>query len=395
MWDPKNLGSTAQSDSAESSALARAGLPAAQVTGSQVKYRAEFYTTTHPDFDIALGPGASVAAPQTTSPALNLVTGTAAGTSSITGKKSFGPPFNAGFGFRISQKIANQEFYFELVAENADGTLDENCVAAWRIAFSDSSNVAQAKFEVRNGGPTGRWQSAVQGVVSSIATDVLFEITVESDETWFHTKAINNPGARSSSFNTNLVSVDPNRRYRPRLRTVNTATAASSTTVVFYYLSVVDYTEIQTYVQSGSGGTQPGTGIPVNITGTPGVSLSSTAISASSTVTGVNNTRVVSAATTNEAAIKGSSARVYGWSLANTSAAWRYVKLYNQVAVPTPGAGALIIVIAIPPGGKSEVILPVPSSLGTGLGITIVSGSADTDATAVAAGDVVGTLFWV
>lgn len=102
---------------------------------------------------------------------------------------------------------------------------------------------------------------------------------------------------------------------------------------------------------------------------------------------------IVSAATTNATIVKASAGRVLGWALGNTTAAWRYVKLHNQTTLPTAGSG-VVRTISIPPGGLAQQNLPGGIAFTTGIGLTIVTGSADADATAVALGDVVGELFF-
>ena len=91
--------------------------------------------------------------------------------------------------------------------------------------------------------------------------------------------------------------------------------------------------------------------------------------------------------------VKAAAGRVLGWSLGNTSAAWRYVKLHNQTTTPTAGSG-VVRTIAIPPGGLAQLALDGGIGFATGIGMTIVTGSADSDTTAGSAGDVVGDLFY-
>ena len=83
-----------------------------------------------------------------------------------------------------------------------------------------------------------------------------------------------------------------------------------------------------------------------------------------------------------------------GWSFVNTTASWQYVKLHNTASAPTAGSG-VVMTIAIPPNGVNN--MPVGGgSIGfaTGIGRSIVTGSADADATATTAGAVVGDLFY-
>ncbi len=102
---------------------------------------------------------------------------------------------------------------------------------------------------------------------------------------------------------------------------------------------------------------------------------------------------IVSAASTNATIVKASAGRVLGWNLANTTAAWKYVKLHNQTTSPTAGTG-VVRTIGIPPNGRAEMAIEGGIAFGTGIGMTITNLPADADATAVAAADVVGDLFF-
>ena len=101
---------------------------------------------------------------------------------------------------------------------------------------------------------------------------------------------------------------------------------------------------------------------------------------------------IVAAATTNVAQIKATAGRVLGWSLSNTTASWRYVKLHN-VASATAGA-AVAMTIGIPPNGTVTHAVPAGIGFATAISRSIVTGAADTDATATAANDVVGDIFF-
>ena len=102
---------------------------------------------------------------------------------------------------------------------------------------------------------------------------------------------------------------------------------------------------------------------------------------------------IVAAASTNAANVKNAAGRLYGWSLSNTTAAWVYVKLHNNNAAPTAGAG-VVATIGIPPNGHVTQTIPHGIGFTTGIARSIVTGAADADATAVAANAVVGDLFF-
>lgn len=102
---------------------------------------------------------------------------------------------------------------------------------------------------------------------------------------------------------------------------------------------------------------------------------------------------VVSAATTNATVAKASAGRLLGWQLLNTTASIQYVKLHNQATTPTAGTG-VVRTIGIPANGKSEMNIEGGVAFTTGIAYTIVTGSADADATATTAGAVVGDIFY-
>lgn len=125
-----------------------------------------------------------------------------------------------------------------------------------------------------------------------------------------------------------------------------------------------------------------------NAIGDVGLQFRANATGAAST------SHIVSTAGTNAANVKASAGRVVGWSFVNTTASYQYVKLHNTAGAPTAGSG-VVQTIAIPPNGVNN--MPVGGAgiaFTTGIARTIVTGSADTDATATTAGAVVGDLFF-
>jgi hypothetical protein len=101
---------------------------------------------------------------------------------------------------------------------------------------------------------------------------------------------------------------------------------------------------------------------------------------------------IVSAATTNVAQIKATAGRVIGYCFSNTTASWQYVKFHN-VASATAGAG-VVMTVGIPPNGKAECNIPHGIGFATAISRSIVTGPADTDATATTANAVVGDIFY-
>lgn len=102
--------------------------------------------------------------------------------------------------------------------------------------------------------------------------------------------------------------------------------------------------------------------------------------------------RIPSSAASNNATVaKAAGGNLFTVSGFNSSAAVKYLKLYNKATVPAPAAdmALLMLVIALPPttafalnfGG---LVFPA------GISYALVTGSADNDNVAVAAGDILG-----
>jgi hypothetical protein len=192
---------------------------------------------------------------------------------------------------------------------------------------------------------------------------------------------------------------------------------ASTTTWTVGFVAVEDNCNVPTYLAGVRPlGTQAA--LPVTFPSAQAVTISSGTVTTVSTVTtlsaisaGANliadvgqqyranatgaasGTHLVSAATTNATIVKGSPGRVIGWSLANTNAAWRYVKLHNQTTTPTAGTG-VVRTIAIPPNNVNTFSIEGGIAFATGIGLTTVTGAADADNAAVGLNDIVGDVFF-
>ena len=103
---------------------------------------------------------------------------------------------------------------------------------------------------------------------------------------------------------------------------------------------------------------------------------------------------VNSAASTNGALVLTGSSGLQAFWATNTGASVAYVKLYNKATAPTVGTDVPEMIIPVPAavGGVPGVAQVTPGFNGLrfalGLGIAITGGAADTDTTAVAAGQV-------
>jgi hypothetical protein len=102
---------------------------------------------------------------------------------------------------------------------------------------------------------------------------------------------------------------------------------------------------------------------------------------------------LISAATTNATNAKSSAGQLYGWSITNTNASARYVKLHNTAGTPTAGTG-VVFTIGVPAASGSNFELTSGITFATGIAFTTVTGIADNDTTAVGASDLNINLFY-
>lgn len=105
--------------------------------------------------------------------------------------------------------------------------------------------------------------------------------------------------------------------------------------------------------------------------------------------------RRISTASTNGERVKASAGQVYGFIVVNTNASARYLKIYNNTTnPPTVGTDTPVMTVTLPGSGGVAFSIPQGIAFGTGIGIGITTGAADSDTGAVAANEVIVTLLY-
>lgn len=107
---------------------------------------------------------------------------------------------------------------------------------------------------------------------------------------------------------------------------------------------------------------------------------------------------LIAAATDNATLVKKGPGKIVSIFAVNVNAAVRYLKFYDTNRVPNAGTGTPIRRYAIPASttGLGFVLSPtVPMGFIQGLAFTITGGVADSDATVIAAGDVILNLEYI
>jgi hypothetical protein len=113
------------------------------------------------------------------------------------------------------------------------------------------------------------------------------------------------------------------------------------------------------------------------------------------TTGGATPSRIKSAASVNNTLVKASAGNVFSLYVFNTSAALRYIKLYNKNTAPVAGTDIPVVTIPIRAGAERDILLNDFGGLfSSGIGYAITGGLADTDTTAVAVDDVTGVLYF-
>jgi len=111
---------------------------------------------------------------------------------------------------------------------------------------------------------------------------------------------------------------------------------------------------------------------------------------------GLTKFHLVGAATDNATNIKASAGQVYSITAFNLNASPRYLKFHNTAGVPTAGAGVTDTFLI--PGNTSGagLVLNIDKGIAfsTGIAITMVTGIADANATAIAASEVVINVYY-
>lgn len=97
------------------------------------------------------------------------------------------------------------------------------------------------------------------------------------------------------------------------------------------------------------------------------------------------------AASTNATSAKASAGTVFVIEAMNTTASVKYLKLYNKASAPTVGTDTPVRTIALAPSNaRSFIEFPSGLYFATGIAYALTGAASDADATALAAGDVVG-----
>lgn len=253
----------------------------------------------------------------------NLVisTGTTASSSSyVRSVRQFSSPVRVQVAATISQRIANQEFYIELVDSSG------NVFAHWK--FTGTSATA-GTAEVSTSALASNQTLGTAATTASTATSQLFEIDLGMDEAIFRTRALNSNGAATdrATFQGNLPH--PDDKLYLQVRAVNLGTApASTTSFTINHVLVQDVNELAVEIAGGRGTTGTNSAISV----APQALIASSArigsVGAQSIWQNPTNAALAASAT-----FTGTARDLFGGAVNVSSGTAAYAKEYRALAV--------------------------------------------------------------
>jgi hypothetical protein len=190
---------------------------------------------------------------------------TANSETSILSNQTFTIPFRCSFGLTLSQRIANQEFFVELISvDRVTGVPDGQNVAGFLF---DGTTATAAKYEVSSAGSS---RLSASNTFPTTVGGGLYEIEPFADETYFHGRLLDITAGRANSYVRHQQIPNPNAVYKLRLRWRNGATApASTTSAVVQFVAIQDYAELTAEITAGRGQSVAGQALGVQVVTMP------------------------------------------------------------------------------------------------------------------------------
>jgi hypothetical protein len=115
----------------------------------------------------------------------------------------------------------------------------------------------------------------------------------------------------------------------------------------------------------------------------------------SSGTNGTTPYKLISTTSTNANVVKASAGNLYSIVAIGLTSTVRYLKFYNKATAPTVGTDIPVMTIPVPANTQGAGV-SIPFSVGVnfplGIALAITTGSADNDAVAIVAGDVIVNL---
>lgn len=388
------------------------------------KFRDDFltYDTENKWTEQQLGEGMSITVDGIANGAryLNINSGVVNGAETILlSKISFKSPFRVAAGISLSQRIVNQQFFFEIVEIDDDGNVvtlsdpftapEANDARNWAAFYWDGTTVANAKTGVRSQGISpeliadqsfGTSSSVATGTTPNFIQRFNFEIVCTNEYIAFQANAINSVAAGTNIKRTTNVP-NPERSYAVRIRVKNTGVPASATDMRIHMVRVLDASRVSVDFGIVGGRVDAQNAMPVTLTsavisGTVTATVASTTLLPSATVGGTVLTHHrISTADTNLVNVKNAAGSLTGFQISNLDTVPIFFKLYNKASAPVLASDTPIKTIMVPAGQTVIFDKAYYMRMATGISFAITKGIAINDTTALDANKAVVNMEYI
>lgn len=202
----------------------------------------------------------------------------------------------------------------------------------------------------------GYQNTSVAAAINTSASGHLAGVNVSSGVCSLSDQVLTSAGAFANRANWKLNIPEQGTELYLQIRAKNgTTNPASGTTWTIGMVRIEDYIAQQVEL-TGTRQQSLGASLPVSVIGTVPVSGSlTTAGTTTNTPVTPTSTFTNSAASTNATLTKGSAGTLWSMLATNNGAAIRYLKLYNKATLPTVGTDIPVLTIPIPIGGMVQV----------------------------------------
>lgn len=347
---------------------------------------------------------------------LKMTSGTTANSETILRSKvSFGGPVKLAFSLTSSQSIANTECHIEMVEiDPVTGDLITDTSVFTSPNFNNARNgfglvfdgVSQnnAKIKVRGHGVSeyvsvaasiGTAARTATGVTPNFQAPVIVELLMQTELASMNVRAADSPAVATVGLTRTSYVPNPDRFYCIQIRIKNLGTApVTSTDWRIHFVRLLDATRLSVDFGMIGGSDAALLAPPVRVISTVSTPITGTVTASVTPPAPVTPYFLNSAATTNGALVITGTSGLTSLYATNTGAGAAFVKLYNKATAPVVGTDIPEMVIPIPaavaglPGVAAPNIGFIGMRFALGLGIAITGGAADTDTSAVAAGQV-------
>jgi hypothetical protein len=352
------------------------------------------------------------------SPYINIASGTdEAAMTVILSRSTFSAPVEVRYQITASQRIANNAFRIGFVEVDDAGAVVVDTTYAAAPGVLNARNAVMQEMSGTTATTGTLLVRAAASAISTLATafgsgfttvatgsapdflsattyGLMFERERINARAW-GANVLTNTGGQ---FGYDRTLPNPLRKYKLCIIVENTGVPASSTDWRIHLINIMDAVRFDVSPRT-PGTTDQSKAFPVNVAG--GTLTTLTTVTGVTTVTTAGTPAVPatpyfvnSAATTNGALILTGTSGLSAFWASNTGASAAFVKLYNKATAPTVGTDVPEMIIPVPAavgGVPGTATLPMGFNsfrFPLGLGIAITGAVADTDTTAVAAGQV-------